>query len=202
MRTLAVAAERVPPGDHRPHVGVPLVLVDDEVLGAHENAARSVAAAGHRDEMIRAVVDGFARLSRHVVQPEVKLVEGEVLLRLRRGLAGVILVGVRIIQLDRREDGVVQSAVQRGDVERTACDLLAPEGRDRQICLGVPVQHVDQLMAAIMMARPLGSTHRNCPGTILRHPLFPKVSSVHLVEPIPLSYCSTTIRPLSLPHTR
>ena len=106
---------------------MPLVLVDDEVLGADEHTARSVSAARDRDEVVRAVVDWLAGFPRHVVESQVQLVEGEVLLRLGRSLSGAVLVGVGVIQLDRREHGVIQSAVQRGDVEGHHVGLVSLE---------------------------------------------------------------------------
>ena len=57
-------------GSRRPH----LILIDDKVLSAHEQAARPVGAARHGHEHVGAVVHRLAPLAHHVVQPQVQLV--------------------------------------------------------------------------------------------------------------------------------
>ena len=77
-------------GSRRPH----LILIDDEVLGAHEQPARPVGAARHGHEQVGAVVDRLAPLAHHVVQAQVQLVQRQVLLRLGRRLARRVLRAV------------------------------------------------------------------------------------------------------------
>mmetsp|Transcript_20864 Transcript_20864/g.58887 ORF Transcript_20864/g.58887 Transcript_20864/m.58887 type:complete len:214 (+) Transcript_20864:2598-3239(+) len=62
-------------------VRVALLLVYEAVLAADEDTTGPVHAAGHRDERVRGVVHRVRELPRHVVQPQVHLVERKHLLR-------------------------------------------------------------------------------------------------------------------------
>ena len=77
---------------------------------------------------------------RDVVESEIELVEGEVLLRLGRRLARAVLIRVGVVQLDGGEHGVVQAAVERGAREDEDVRLVRLEGRGdgeiRRLCRG------------------------------------------------------------------
>ena len=74
----------------------PAAGAHDEVLGADQHTARAVPAAQDGDEQVGAVVHGLAPLAHHVVQPQVQLVHGQVLLRLRGRLPAGVLQKSRV----------------------------------------------------------------------------------------------------------
>ena len=53
------------------------VLVCDVVLRADEDAGGTVVAAGHRDEHVAVLLQRLGVLAHHMVQAQVKLVEGQ-----------------------------------------------------------------------------------------------------------------------------
>lgn len=59
-----------------------LIVVYDEVLSADQDAAWAIPAAWHRDEHVGAIVHRLAPFPRDVIEPQVKLVQGQVLLGL------------------------------------------------------------------------------------------------------------------------
>lgn len=70
-----------PSGDDRPHVCMALVLEDDEVFRADKHPSRPLRVpTRHRDEQVGPVVHRVRPPSHHMIETEVKLVEGEVLL--------------------------------------------------------------------------------------------------------------------------
>lgn len=113
----AVLGKSATPRYDRAHVRMILVLVDDEVLRAHENAAGAVrAAAGDRHQKVRAVVDRLGPFAHDVIQPQVQLVQRQMFLR----LAG------------RLTRGILQSASQSSthvhvsSLEKASCWSIRP----------------------------------------------------------------------------
>ena len=82
-----------------------------------------------------------------MVEPQVKIVEGEDLLRLVRSLPRGVAVRLSVLELDGGEDGVVESTVERGEGEGERVGLVRLErGRDGEARGGVAVEDVDELM--------------------------------------------------------
>lgn len=82
-----------------------------------------------------------------MVEPQVKLVEGEELLRLVGSLSRGVAVRLGVLELDGGEDGVVEPAVERGEGEGESIGLVGLErGRDGEARGGVAVEYVDELL--------------------------------------------------------
>ena len=108
------------------------------------------------------------------------------LLRLRGSLARAVHVRVGVVQLDGREPGVLQPAVERGDREGDDVRLVRLERtRDGETRGGVPVQNVHEfglLERADHEGAALGVRHQVLPGDDAAHAALPERLLVHLPE--------------------
>lgn len=124
-----------------------LVPVQHEVVTADENPARTVTTTRDSHEKIGAIINRLRDLAGDMVEPQVKLVEGEELLRLVGGLPRGVAVRLGVLELDGGEDGVVEPAVERGEGEGEGVGLVGLErGRDGEARGGVAVEDVDELL--------------------------------------------------------
>mmetsp|Transcript_21443 Transcript_21443/g.46107 ORF Transcript_21443/g.46107 Transcript_21443/m.46107 type:complete len:239 (-) Transcript_21443:160-876(-) len=123
-----------------------LVLVHDEVLGAHQHAARPLVAARHAHEMVRCRVHRIGPLAHDVVETEVQLVEDKVLLI--EHLVGVLVIlDLLGVHLDRRKDRVVEADVDANYVERDRARLMRLERRGDGEARGrVAIEDVHELL--------------------------------------------------------
>ena len=94
-------------------VSMPLVLVYDEVFGTDEDTTWPVRTPWDLDEHVAARIDRFRPFPYDVVEPEVQLIEGELLLCLSCRLSGWILICITVVELNRSKDGVIEIDTQR-----------------------------------------------------------------------------------------
>ena len=185
----AVLGQKLAARDRRADFGVVFVAVEHPVLREDQHAARA-AVARHARQEIGGAFHGFAPFADHVVQAEVQLVVGEHLLGLLGGLAGGVLVGFAVVELQTGEHGVVVAHIQSLRGQHDGLRFVGFQGRgDCDVAAGVAIQDVDEIllldgtwdekgreMLLIMKARPFGSTARYWPGRPRIMPTFPKVS--------------------------
>jgi len=126
---------------------MPLVPVQHKVIAAHKNPARTIAATRDSHKKIGAIINGLRGLAGDMVEAQVKLVEGEELLRLVSSLPRGVAVRLSILELDSGEDGVVESTVEGGEGKGNSVGLVRLErGRDGEARGGVAVEDVDELL--------------------------------------------------------
>lgn len=135
------------PGNDSTHIRVTMVLIDDKVLSANKDATGPIAAAGDGDKEISPVINRFSPLPGDVIEAEVELVEGEMLLGIESGLAGGILVRFGVVKLDGREDRVVKATINAGNGVGDGVGLVSFErGRDGEAGNGVAIENVHELL--------------------------------------------------------
>jgi hypothetical protein len=104
----------------------------------------------------------------------------------RGSLARAVDVRVGVVQLDRREAGVLQAAVERGDRETHDVRLVRLQRRrDGEIGGGVAIEHVHEfglLERADHQRAALGIHHQVLPGDDAPHAALPERLLVHLLE--------------------
>mmetsp|Transcript_83137 Transcript_83137/g.168693 ORF Transcript_83137/g.168693 Transcript_83137/m.168693 type:complete len:526 (-) Transcript_83137:460-2037(-) len=132
------------PGDGADDVGVALLLVDKAILAADEHAAGAVNAAWNGDEGVRAMVHRIGKLSGHMIQPQVHLVERQHLLwRVRMRVPVHLLVA----QLDGCKKGVLKPDVHAyHGVDQRVTLVRFQRRRDCQPGCRVPVEDIHELL--------------------------------------------------------
>lgn len=135
------------PGNDCTDVRVALVLVDDKILGTYKDARGPITAPRDGDEEVGTVVDRLGPFAGDMVETEIELVEGELLLGIGGGLAGGVLVGLGVVELDGRKDGVVEAAVDAGDGIGYGVGLVSLErGGNGEAGSGITVEDIDELL--------------------------------------------------------
>ena len=166
-------------------VGVALRLPHHEVLRADEDAARPVGAARDRHQVVRRRVDRVGPLAHDVVEPEVELVEDDVLLVQHLVGLGVVL-HLLAVDLEGREDRVVEADVGADDREAQRVRLVRLERRrDRQPRRRVAVEDVHELLlldAADHHRAPARVGRHVLPGHDASAPRLPVRLGVHALE--------------------
>lgn len=143
----ALSGEVSSPGNDCTDIRMALVLVDDKILRTDKDARGPITAPRDGDEEVGTVVNRLGPLAGDMVETEIKLVEGEVLLGISGGLAGVVLVGLGVVELNGRKDGVVEAAVHAGDGIGDCMGLVSLErGGNGEAGGGITVEDVDELL--------------------------------------------------------
>mmetsp|Transcript_15182 Transcript_15182/g.38561 ORF Transcript_15182/g.38561 Transcript_15182/m.38561 type:complete len:313 (+) Transcript_15182:1458-2396(+) len=152
----AVAIEALTTRQTHHHIWVVLVLVDQQVLGAHQHATGSVWRARHSDETVGSARHLAGPLAHHVVETEVQLVEGHVGRDGHRGTR-LLLVGGQlcavgtirrvVVHLEHGEERVLEADIHAGHVDDDhVAAVCLQRTADRQTCCTVSVQDVDQFL--------------------------------------------------------
>mmetsp|Transcript_6140 Transcript_6140/g.23882 ORF Transcript_6140/g.23882 Transcript_6140/m.23882 type:complete len:327 (-) Transcript_6140:413-1393(-) len=143
----SVRSQPLSPRNGRPHLRVALVLVGHPVLRHHQHSRRAPLPARHAQQQVRRLRDRFRPAPGDVVQAQVQLVVRQVLLGVRQGLSGGVLVRFPVVDLDGGEDGIVVAHVQRGHAVRQRGGLVRLQRTaDREVARRVPIHHIHQLL--------------------------------------------------------
>jgi hypothetical protein len=126
---------------------VSLVPVQHKVVTAHKNPTWTISTTRDSNKKISSIINRFRGLAGDMVEPQVKLVEGEDLLCLVSSLPCGVAVRLNILEFYGREDGVIEPAVKSREGEGEGVGFVRlKRGRDGEARGSVAVEDVYKLL--------------------------------------------------------